>query len=163
MRCQNWRSRSSRNSGGLPAMMAPLMAPTDVPITQSGLVHGLVDAELISPQRAAALQHQHDLAGDGGLVVEGLIQMTSAGLRLAGCNTTFYNARRFPSCRPSRAKDQAACTLRVARRKSTKARTLADRWRFCGYKIENGRERPAWSRSTSTRSPRLTAAAAAKA
>src|SRR5476649_1399836 len=53
---------------------------------QPRLVHGLVDAELISPQRAAALQHQHDLAGDGGLVVEGLIQMTSAGLRLAGCN-----------------------------------------------------------------------------
>lgn len=39
--------------------------------------------------------------------------------------------------------DQADWILSVARKKSMNARTFADRWRFCGYKIENGRERPA--------------------
>jgi hypothetical protein len=33
---QNASSRSMRRSRGLPAMMAPLMAPIEVPITQSG-------------------------------------------------------------------------------------------------------------------------------
>ncbi len=33
---QNSRSRAMRLAGSLPAMMAPLMAPIDVPMTQSG-------------------------------------------------------------------------------------------------------------------------------
>jgi hypothetical protein len=36
MRAQNSRSRGSRSARGLPAMMAPLIEPMDVPITQSG-------------------------------------------------------------------------------------------------------------------------------
>ena len=33
---QNWRSRSVRRSGGLPAISAPLTAPIDTPEIQSG-------------------------------------------------------------------------------------------------------------------------------
>jgi len=33
----------------------------------AGFVQGLVDADLVRAQRAAALQHQHDLAGQVGL------------------------------------------------------------------------------------------------
>jgi hypothetical protein len=36
MSCQNWRSLGMRFSGALPAMMAALMAPIEMPITQSG-------------------------------------------------------------------------------------------------------------------------------
>ena len=35
-RCQNSCSRGRRSCGSLPAMSAPLMAPIEVPITQSG-------------------------------------------------------------------------------------------------------------------------------
>ncbi len=42
------------------------MAPIEVPMTQSGTtpasLQRLVDAGLVCPERAAALQHQHDLA-----------------------------------------------------------------------------------------------------
>jgi hypothetical protein len=33
---QNSRRRSTRRSGGLPAMMAPLIAPIEMPVIQSG-------------------------------------------------------------------------------------------------------------------------------
>jgi hypothetical protein len=36
-RSQNSRNRDTRWSGGLPAMMAALMAPIDVPATQLGM------------------------------------------------------------------------------------------------------------------------------
>ncbi len=35
-RCQNSRRRSTRRSGGLPAISAALMAPIETPATQSG-------------------------------------------------------------------------------------------------------------------------------
>jgi hypothetical protein len=35
-RCQKARRRAMRCSGGLPAINAPLMAPIDTPVTQSG-------------------------------------------------------------------------------------------------------------------------------
>jgi hypothetical protein len=47
-------------------MRLALMAPIEVPMTQSGSMpascSALVDAGLVGPERAAALQHEHDLA-----------------------------------------------------------------------------------------------------
>ena len=61
---QNSRSCSTRRSGGLPAMIAELIAPIDMPATQSGwrfgLGQALIDAGLVRPERAAALQQQGD-------------------------------------------------------------------------------------------------------
>jgi hypothetical protein len=54
--------------GRLPAISAPLMAPIDVPMTQSGsipLVQCLVDADLIGAQRAATLHRPLGRAGLG--------------------------------------------------------------------------------------------------
>jgi len=49
-------------------MRLALMAPIDVPMIQSGsissFVQRLIDAGLVGTQRAAALQYQHDLAGE---------------------------------------------------------------------------------------------------
>ena len=57
----SWRSRCF---GGLPAMIAELMAPIETPRhpvrLDAGLVHRLIDAGLIGAERAAALQHQGD-------------------------------------------------------------------------------------------------------
>ena len=62
---QNSRSRSTRLSGGLPAMIAALTAPIEMPATQSGcrsgLGQGLIDPGLVGPEGAAALQQQRDL------------------------------------------------------------------------------------------------------
>ena len=64
-RSQNSRSRSTRRSGGLPAISAALIAPIEMPATQSGvspsLGERLVHAGLVGAERAAALQHEDAL------------------------------------------------------------------------------------------------------
>ena len=60
---QKVRRRATRLSGVLPAMMAALIAPIEMPATQSGALpasaSAFVDARLIGAERAAALQHEH--------------------------------------------------------------------------------------------------------
>ena len=64
MPSQKARSFSTRWSGALPAMMAALIAPIEMPATQSGWISAsasaCVDAGLVGAERAAALQHQGD-------------------------------------------------------------------------------------------------------
>ena len=59
---QNSLSRPTRCSGALPAMIALLMAPMEMPANQlgcdAGLVQALVNAGLVGAERPAALQHQ---------------------------------------------------------------------------------------------------------
>ena len=64
MLSQNSRNFSTRTPAGLPAMMAELKAPIDMPEIQSGieacLIKRLIDASLISSERAAALQDERN-------------------------------------------------------------------------------------------------------
>ena len=75
-RDQNSHSLSIRSPGLLPAINDALIAPIDVPITQSGcnsgLVQRLVDADLIGAEGPAALQDEHGLAELCDFVCEGL-------------------------------------------------------------------------------------------
>ena len=61
---QNFLSCSTRRSGALPAISAPLIAPIEMPATQSGCrsasASACVDAGLVGAERAAALQQQRD-------------------------------------------------------------------------------------------------------
>jgi hypothetical protein len=61
---QNSRKRSTREFGGLPAMIAALMAPIDFPAIQvrmdGPLAQCLIDTGLIGAKCTAALQHQSD-------------------------------------------------------------------------------------------------------
>src|SRR5882757_9347973 len=61
---QNSCRRAMRFSGSLPAMMAPLIAPIEVPMTQSGLMPpsiSLVDAGLVGAKSASSLQDEDHL------------------------------------------------------------------------------------------------------
>ena len=63
-RSQNSRRRGDASSGGLPAMIAPLMAPIEMPATHSGMCRPrqrLVGAGLVGPERPAALQDENVL------------------------------------------------------------------------------------------------------
>src|SRR5205085_5992293 len=55
---QNSRRRSTRCLGGLPAMMAALIAPIEIPAIQSGWMFASASPSLICAKRAAALQDQ---------------------------------------------------------------------------------------------------------
>ena len=65
-RRQNSLSRARRSSGLLPVMMAGVDGAdrgADDPVRlDARLVQGLIDAALIGAERAAALEHEHDLA-----------------------------------------------------------------------------------------------------
>ena len=73
-RRQNSRSRSTRSPRGLPAISEALIAPIDVPITQSGSTPAsrqrLIDAGLIGAERAAALKDEDGLAERFDLLAE---------------------------------------------------------------------------------------------
>ncbi len=62
---QNSRSRATRPRGGLPAISAELIAPIEMPATQSEvqivLGQRLIDPRLVGAERAAALEHQGNL------------------------------------------------------------------------------------------------------
>ena len=61
---QNSRKRPTREFGGLPAMIAALMAPIDIPAIQvrmdASLAQCLIDTGLIGAKCTTALQHQRD-------------------------------------------------------------------------------------------------------
>ena len=64
-RFQNSRMAASRSLGALPAMSEALIAPMEVPMTQSGSMPAPWSASvhpcLVGAERATALQHQHHL------------------------------------------------------------------------------------------------------
>src|SRR6202035_5163531 len=63
IRDQNSRSRSSRQATLFPAIIDPLMAPIEVPMTQSG--SRLASHPLIGGLGTAALHDKHDPARNG--------------------------------------------------------------------------------------------------
>ena len=101
-RDQKSHSVSIRSLGLLPAISAALIAPIEVPITQSGatpgLVQRLIDADLIGAERATALQDEDGLAERGNFLGSDLV-MELPFMRPCGLLLGVWSQSRSPVIR----------------------------------------------------------------